>query len=131
MTYLQHALYLVATAPTPPEKVSPFGPEFFIVLAIFLLASIFLIQRPKQKQEEAKKKALEGMKKGDKVVSIGGIHGSIVRMNKNRDTVVVSVAKGVEIEFSKSAVNVVKEGKGKEQKEEDEETDEKKDGAKK
>lgn len=108
--------------PAPPPDSSMFGPEFFIALAIFLLASIFLIQKPKQKREAAKKKALEDlMKKGNRVVSIGGIHGTVARVNKQRDTVFVTVAKGFEMEFNRGALNMAPE----EEKQEDEEKEEK------
>lgn len=100
----------------PPEKPSSFGFEFFLVIAIFFIAFFFLIQRPQRKAQEEKLKAIETMKKGDKVVSIGGIHGSVVKVNKEKNTVVVQVAKGVEMEFNKGAVNVQVEEEKKDEK---------------
>ncbi len=108
-------VFLAAPAPKPPEGVSSFGPEFFIALAIFLIASIYLIQKPKQREEEAKRKAqTEGMKKGTRVVSAGGIHGKVARSNKARDTVFVTVAQGVDLEFNRTALTEVKEEEKKE-----------------
>ena len=125
MNLLHNFLFLIATAPPGPvpEKPSAFGPEFFVALMIFLVASIFLIQKPKQRMEQAKRReADKGLKKGTKVVSAGGIHGTVGRTNKARDTVFVTVAKGVEMEFNRSALNVVKE---EEPKEEDKDKDKK------
>jgi preprotein translocase subunit YajC len=109
-------VFLATTAPPkPPEEPSSFGPEFFIALAIFLIASIYLIQKPKQREEEARKKAqAEGMKKGTRVVSAGGIHGKVARTNKARDTVFVTVAQGVDMEFNRTALTEVKEEEKKE-----------------
>jgi preprotein translocase subunit YajC len=95
-----------AEPPAKPEPPSTFGPEFFIAIVIFIAAFYFFIQRPTAKAEEEKKKALEGMKKGDKVVSIGGIHGVVSKVNKEANTVTVTIAKGVDVEFNKSAVIV-------------------------
>ena len=102
-----------ASAPPPPEpkKPSAIQPEFIITIIIIIVAFIFLIQRPEKKAREEKLKALEGLKKGDEVISTGGIHGVVQRVNKDKGTVFITVAKGVEIEFSKAAVNVVPEVK--------------------
>jgi preprotein translocase subunit YajC len=96
----------------PGEKPSggTFGPEFFIAMAVFLVASIFLIQRPQKKAQAAREKVMkEGMKKGQKIVSAGGIHGSVLRTNKNRDTIIVQVAKGVEMEFNRASLTVIQD----------------------
>lgn len=95
-----------AEKPVPPKENSPFGAEFFIAIIIFIAAFYFFIQRPQAKADAEKKQALEGIKKGDKVVSIGGIHGIVAKVNKEANTVTVTVSKGVDIEFNKSAVNV-------------------------
>jgi preprotein translocase subunit YajC len=94
----------VPEKPAAPEQASPFGPPFFIAIIIFIAAFYFLIQRPQGKAEAEKKKALEGMKKGDKVVSIGGIHGVVSKVNKDANTITVTIAKGVDVDFNKSAV---------------------------
>lgn len=100
--------------PVAPERPGLFNPSFIIVMLIFIVAFIFLIDRPNRKRQEEKQKAVESMKKGDPVVSIGGIHGTVVRVNKEKGTVIVNVAKGVELEFNKTAVNAVPPEKAKE-----------------
>ena len=64
--------------------------------------TFILIIRPQKKRDKEAKKMLEAMKKGDKVVSIGGIHGTIVAVKEQ--TVVVKVDDSARIEFSKSAI---------------------------
>lgn len=102
-----------ASAPPPPEpkKPSAIQPEFIFTIIIIIAAFIFLIQRPEKKAREEKLKALEGLKKGDDVISTGGIHGVVQRVNKDKGTVFVTVAKGVEMEFSKGALNAAPEVK--------------------
>jgi len=104
--------------PAAPAKPSGFDPSFFIALVIFIVAFIFLIDRPQKKRAALKAKAAETMKKGDKVITTSGIHGVIAKLDKEKDTIHVTVAKGVDLEFSRVAVNVVPEEKKNEKKDE-------------
>ncbi|MEM6764307.1 MAG: preprotein translocase subunit YajC [Bacteroidota bacterium] len=72
---------------------------FFIgILAIFYL---FLI-RPQQKKAKQEKAFREALKKGDKVVTIGGMYGKIVGMNEETATILVD--ENVRIKFDKTAL---------------------------
>lgn len=99
--------FLAAAPPPEPDRPSAFGMEFFLVMIIMIVAFIFLIQRPQAKAREERIKAVEAMKKGDKIVSAGGIHGKVTKINKEKETVHVEVAKGLEIEFNKSSITVM------------------------
>jgi preprotein translocase subunit YajC len=59
-------------------------------------------QRKKQKEHQLK---LNAMKKGDKVISAGGIHGIIEHVDEK--TVIVKVADNTKIKFQKSSISVV------------------------
>ncbi|MCC5875096.1 MAG: preprotein translocase subunit YajC [Candidatus Sumerlaeia bacterium] len=100
-------VFLASVPPAPPERDGAFGFEFFLVMIIMIVAFIFLIQRPQAKEREARLKAVETMKKGDKIVSAGGIHGTVTKINKEKETVLVEVSKGFEIEFNKSSITVM------------------------
>lgn len=100
---------LAIVKPEEPTKPSAFDPSFFIVIIIFILAFIFLIDRPQKRRQAELAKKVEGLKKGDKVVSAGGIHGVIARVNKEKNTVHVTVAKGVDLEFNRGSVSPAKE----------------------
>ena len=51
---------------------------FYIVIFILFGAMIyFLMYRPRKKQEEQRRQVMEELKKGDRVMTIGGIHGQI------------------------------------------------------
>jgi len=78
-------------------------------LVLMFVILYFLMIRPQQKKQKELKKMIAEMKKGDKVVMSGGIHGIIAGMKDN--TVLIKVADNVKIEFSKSAVVSVEKGK--------------------
>ncbi|MDX9957904.1 MAG: preprotein translocase subunit YajC [Clostridia bacterium] len=71
---------------------------FGAVFAIFY----FMIIRPQNKKQKAMQKMIEAVKKGDRVVTIGGIHGTVQAVKDK--TVVIKVDDSSRIEFSKSAV---------------------------
>ena len=72
-------------------------------LAIILIFYFFMI-RPQQKRQKKEKEAREALQKGDKVVTIGGIHGKIVE--KRDHTFVISIAPDTNIEVEQTAINI-------------------------
>ncbi|MBU0927734.1 MAG: preprotein translocase subunit YajC [Spirochaetes bacterium] len=80
---------------------------FGAVFAIFY----FLIIRPQNKKQKEAQKMIAAIKKGDKVVTIGGIHGTVNSVKEK--TVVVKVDDSSRLEFSKSAIASV-EARGEE-----------------
>lgn len=80
---------------------------------IFVIFYFFLI-RPQNKKQKETEKMIAALKKGDKVVTIGGIHGTIATTKEA--TVVVKVDDGTKIEFSRSAIATVVVDKKEEEK---------------
>lgn len=74
---------------------------FIAIIAIFY----FFIIRPQNKKQKETQKMIDALKKGDKVVTIGGIHG-LVSQTKEK-TVIIKVDEGVKIEFNRSAIAAV------------------------
>jgi preprotein translocase subunit YajC len=74
---------------------------FVAIIAIFY----FLIIRPQNKKQKETQKMLSELKKGDKIVTIGGIHGTIQTVKDK--TVIVRVDENTKLEFSRSAVSGV------------------------
>lgn len=72
-------------------------------LAIILIFYFFMI-RPQQKKQKKIEEMRNGLQRGDKVVTIGGIHGKIADVKEN--TFLIEIANDVRIEFEKSAVNI-------------------------
>lgn len=69
--------------------------------AIFLIF-YFMIIRPQQKRAKERDKMLSAMEKGDKVVTSGGLHGTIAGLDDK--TVLLQVADNVKIKFERSAI---------------------------
>ncbi|MBI2915057.1 MAG: preprotein translocase subunit YajC [Firmicutes bacterium] len=65
-----------------------------------------LLWRPQQQQQKRRREMLASLKKGDRVVTAGGIHGEITGMKE--DTLTVRIADKVEVKISKSGVSQVK-----------------------
>ncbi len=76
-----------------------------IMFAFIILIFYFMIIRPQSKRQKERQKMLEAMKKGDKVVTNGGIHGKIVAMEDK--TVLLEIADNVKVKVDKSAVTAV------------------------
>ena len=72
---------------------------FVAIIAIFY----FLIIRPQNKKQKETQKMLAALKKGDKVVTIGGIHGTIQSVREQ--SVVLKVDENTKIEFNRSAIS--------------------------
>jgi preprotein translocase subunit YajC len=74
---------------------------FALIIGIFY----FLIIRPQNKKQKETQRMLSAIKKGDRVVTIGGIHGVVQSVKES--SVIIKVDDNVKIEFSRSAVSTV------------------------
>ena len=77
----------------------------FVTFGLIIVIFYFLIIRPQKKRDKETKEMLAAIKKGDKVVSIGGIHGTVVAVKEA--TVVVKVDDNTRLEFSRSAISSI------------------------
>jgi preprotein translocase subunit YajC len=84
-----------------PTSMAPTLVTFGLVFLIFY----FLIIRPQQKRQRDTKKMLEALKKGDRIVTIGGIRGTITSVKT--DVVVVKVDDNTKVQFSRSAISQI------------------------
>ena len=73
-----------------------------IMFGLIFVIFYFFIIRPQNKKQKETEKMIAALKKGDKIVSIGGIHGVVVTTKEA--TVVVKVDDSTKIEFSRSAI---------------------------
>jgi preprotein translocase subunit YajC len=74
---------------------------FLIVGVLFY----FMIIRPQQKQQKERRAMIDALKKGDRIVTVGGIHGELVALKE--DYVTLKVADKVEIKVSRSGIGSV------------------------
>ena len=79
-------------------------PTFLMMGAIILVFWLFMI-RPQAKKAKDQKKYIENMGKGDKVVTIAGIHGIINKVNED-GTIELEVSRGINIRIEKSAISL-------------------------
>ncbi|RJE91022.1 preprotein translocase subunit YajC [Paenibacillus sp. 1011MAR3C5] len=74
---------------------------FILMFAVFY----FLLIRPQQKKQKQRTAMLNQIKKGDKITTIGGLHGTVVELMD--DTVVIRVNDTTKMTFERSAVNTI------------------------
>jgi len=72
-----------------------------MIVTMFGIMYFFMI-RPQQKRERERREMLSSLSKGDKVVTSGGICGTVVGLSEDR--VILKVAENVTIEFLRGAV---------------------------
>ncbi len=78
----------------------------FMMLVIFGIFYFVLI-RPQQKKMKEHKKMVEELKKGDKIITSGGIYGTVVGAEKNSATLRVEIADGVRVRVQRGSVGTV------------------------
>lgn len=78
-------------------------------IILMVLIFYFLLYRPQKKAQEARNKMLESLKVGSRIITIGGIYGTIV--NLTDEIVTIKIADKVEVEVARNAINGVAEDK--------------------
>jgi preprotein translocase subunit YajC len=118
-------LNLLMGAPQGAEGASGGGNPIMTFLPFVAIIAIFyfLIIRPQNKKQKETQRMLSALKKGDKVVTIGGIHGTIQSVKEQ--TVILKVDEDTKLEFSRSAISTVQAASKEEDKKEIEESGEK------
>lgn len=93
---------------TPPGGAADGGQSALtslIPLVIMFGIFYFLLIRPQQKKAKEHKALLESLKKGDRVVTAGGMHGKVTAVEES--VVTLEVAAGVNIKFNKGHIAAV------------------------
>ena len=93
-------MFLLQAGGTPTGTGSSWSGLLMIVL-IFVIFWLFFI-RPQNKKAKEQQKFRDNLQKGDKVITIGGIHGKVEEVKEL--TVIISVDHNTKIEFEKSAI---------------------------
>ena len=98
-----NSIFLMAPPSGSGADSSPL-PTFLMMGAIILVFWLFMI-RPQAKKAKDQKKYIESMQKGDKIVTIAGIHGTINKVNED-GTIQLEVSPGSYIKIEKSAISL-------------------------
>lgn len=77
----------------------------FLPLIIMVLVFYFLLIRPQRKKDKEAKAMIDALKKGDRVVSIGGICGTVTAVRDN--TIVIKCEGDTKLELTKNAISQV------------------------
>ena len=86
------------------QSVITFWP--FVLMAVIFY---FMLYKPQKKEQNKRKEMLDGLKKGNKVITVGGMYGVITAVGDTKIT--LKIAENIEVDFVKSAVNQVVVGK--------------------
>jgi preprotein translocase subunit YajC len=78
---------------------------FFLPLILMVVVFYFLILRPSQKRNKERAKMLSSVEKGAKIVTIGGLHGTIEELAD--DKVTLKTADGTRLTFDRDAIGRV------------------------
>ncbi len=102
MNMLSTFLLLLAGAPAgqEPNPIAMFGPLILIFVVFY-----FFIIRPQKKKEDDRKKMVEAVKKGDRIVTIGGVHGTVTQVDEG--SVLAQVDSNTKLRFEKNAISRV------------------------
>jgi preprotein translocase subunit YajC len=82
------------------------------ILAITVGIFYFLIIRPQQRKQKETEAMLSSVKKGDRVLTSGGLYGTVIGKGAKDDVLVLKVADDVKMEFSKQSIVQVVERSG-------------------
>ncbi len=72
-------------------------------LILMAVVFYFILWRPQKKEQKKRSEYLASLKKGDKIVTIGGLYGVIIRLNDK--TATIQIADKVEVEIARTAVS--------------------------
>ncbi len=114
---LAETVYAQASEP-PAQKTAPMWPMLIAIFAVFY----FFIIRPQKKKQQETQNMLKTVEKGSKVVTIGGIYGTVLNIKKkgedqsDDDIIVLKVSDNSKIEMIRSSISKVlpkgEDGKG-------------------
>lgn len=94
---------------TPPAGTQGGGFDWSIIffLALIFAAFYFLMIRPQRRRQKEQQQLMEGLKKGDNVITAGGIYGVIESVSE--DSIVIKVESGATMRVAKGSVALKRE----------------------
>jgi preprotein translocase subunit YajC len=81
------------------------GLSSLIMMVVIFAIFYFILIRPQQKKMKEHKKMVEELKKGERIITSGGIYGTVE--NSTSDTLTVKIAEGVKVKITRSSVAAV------------------------
>ena len=93
----------VGNAPESPPAIESGWTSLVPMLLIFVVF-YFLLIRPQEKKRRQQQTLVSGVKKGEEVLTNSGIFGKVTEINDSDNTIMVMIAKGVEIKMLKGSI---------------------------
>jgi preprotein translocase subunit YajC len=90
---------LQAATPSGPSGLMQFAPMIFIFVIFY-----FLLIAPMRKRQKKTQEMLSKLKKGDEVVTSGGIYGTVDALNDERNFVILRISENTRIKIQRSAI---------------------------
>lgn len=78
--------------------------SFLLPLILIFAIMYFLIFRPQAKKQKQHQAMIESIKKGDKIVTAGGIYGTVAGIKEKEKTLIVKIDDNVKIELGRSSI---------------------------
>ena len=94
-------LFILLQAEGQPQPGGSMWSSLIFIVLLIVVFWLFFI-RPQSKKAKEEQKFRDSLKKGDKVVTIGGFHGKVVEVKEK--TVMISLAPNMEVEVEKTAL---------------------------
>ncbi len=91
--------------------------QFLPLMVIMFAVMYFLIIRPQKQKEKKRQEMISNVRKQDKIVTAGGVHGVVVSVKENEVIVRVDDTKDVKMKVDKSALTSVRVPKGEKEEE--------------
>ena len=85
-------------------QVGSTGMSSLIMFSLIFAVMYFFMIRPQIKKQKKEREYRLALKKGDKVITIGGVHGKIIEIKENTFVIEVHSASGTKLKIEKSAV---------------------------
>ena len=87
------------------QSAPGFDPSFFIMMGLIFVVFYFFIIRPQRKREANRKQMIEAVRKGDKIITAGGVHATVTKVEDT--SVLAQVDDNTKLRFEKSAITAV------------------------
>ena len=94
------------TVAAPSAQSAAGGLLGLLPMIIVMVVLWFIMIAPQRKQQKQREQMLKNLKKGDKVITIGGIHGEIIEIDD--EDVKLRIADKTEVKFTRSSIGKVK-----------------------
>ena len=79
------------------QTLVAYGPVVFMLVVFY-----FLLYRPQKKEQQARKNMLLNLKKGNKVITVGGVYGTITEIKD--DVVTIKIADKVDVQVARMSI---------------------------